>query len=181
MILYHDFGLTPEKYQESDLQKILPVFETCPHCHAHLRLYRHGFRNRYAMVLGVVLLLVICRFRCRCCKKTFTLLPSFLLPHFQNTASSIMSFLYSILKTGKDSIYRQLSYFYRKRFLQNLPLVQGFMAGLGIRDPVPSDKKEKAITILEWMLSIGCETPVQEFFAQYNQSFMAKFQFDCTT
>jgi transposase-like protein len=181
MILYHDFGLTPEEYQKCDLKKILPVFDVCPHCHAHLQLYRHGFRNRYALVLGIVFLLVVCRFRCRCCKKSFTLLPSFLLPQFQNTASSIISFLHSGWKIGKDSIYRQLSYFYRKRFLQNLPLLQGFMIGLGNRDPVPSDKKEKAITILEWMLSVGCEALVQKFFAQFHQSFMAKMQFDCTT
>lgn len=174
MILYHNFHLTPKEYQKADLHKLLPVFNDCPHCHAQLRLYRHGFRNRYALLFSVVLLLVVCRFRCRCCNKTFTLLPTFLLPRFQSTNQSILSFLHSRWKVGQDTVYRQLSYFYRRRFLQNLLLLQGFLCSLGNRDPVPSNPKEKAMTLLDRMISGGgCEALAQKFFAQFQQSFMA--------
>ena len=173
MIIYHDFGLTPQQYQEADIKLLLPVIEACPCYDAQTRLYRHGFRNHYALLAESAFLLLVCRFRCRYCKKTFTLLPTFLLPRFQSTLDTVLGILTSRWKHGKDTTYRQLSYFYRRRFLQNLPLLQGFLYSLGYRDAVPSSQKERATTLLDRLSSGGCEVLAQKFFARFHQSFMA--------
>ena len=53
----------------------------CRHCQAQGRFHRHGFYTRKLYTLFEALDLVIFRFKCTTCERTFGLFPPFLLPY----------------------------------------------------------------------------------------------------
>ncbi len=66
-------------------------------------MHRHGVRQRQAMSSGVKQWCQIRRFRCSACRKTFTLLPAFLLPFKHYIASEIEGVLRHLFEGGKLS------------------------------------------------------------------------------
>ena len=174
MSQYHDFGLNPQEYASTDIKNIVPIFEVClnPKCRAVDRLYRHGYRQRYAIVGCIILLIFICRLKCRHCKKAFTILPSFLLRKFQHTVGSIMDFLRDFFKRRYSGVYRQLLYFYRKRFLSNLNLFEMFFRSTGIMDIFPQDLFERAMKVIELIIEEGVEIFNQKFSTRFDKHFM---------
>jgi len=53
----------------------------CRHCEAEAGFHRHGHYTRMVYTLEEALKIIIFRFRCTTCRKTFGLLPSFLTPY----------------------------------------------------------------------------------------------------
>ena len=176
MIHYHDYGLSPEEYKNSDIKLIIPTFGTClnPQCRAVDRLYKHGYRTRYAVLGCLALLIVICRLKCRHCKKTFTIMPSFLLKKFQYTAPSILSFLSQFFKHRHYRVYRQLIYFYRKRFLSNIKLVEMFFRSDGNSRIFPQNFNEKAMKLIELITEDGIENFCEKFSTRFGKHFMTR-------
>jgi len=174
MVHYHNYSLTPQEYASADMKSIVPVYNVClnPDCRAVDRLYRHGYRERYAIIGYLVILILICRVKCRHCKKAFTILPSFLLKKFQHTAANIISFLKDFFEDKYSCAYRQLLYFYRKKFLSNINLFEMFFRDAGIREVLPGSVKEKAMRLIELILSQGVENFHQKFLTRFGKHFM---------
>lgn len=150
MQIYWNFKLSPATYARQDRDFILfPLLPHCPSCHANVRLYRHGFYERNVVTTCSEYRIIICRYLCRSCRVTISLLPSFLLPRFQRCRITILEALKNFFVSGIQGLYRQIMTFYIKRFRQNiLALILGFRE-VGLMLKVPPDDKEKAIKLIE--------------------------------
>jgi hypothetical protein len=92
MQLIRAFGIDPEGYVKEDVHlKVSPPCE-CPHCLSAGTLWSLGYYQRSISRLTAGLLrLWIRRFRCRGCRKTVSILPSFAQPYrfVQNSTKEI--------------------------------------------------------------------------------------------
>jgi len=137
---------------------MFPVIEKCPICGTGAKLVRHGFYSRYALFRNRSYRLDICRYLCRSCLKTISLLPWFLLPYFQHTRNTILMTLRNWLSGRPAFVCRQLVAFYRQRFYQNIPAIITALRETGWLDSLPENDKEKAIKVVD-RLMITITTP----------------------
>lgn len=153
MQIYWDFKLSPAKYARQGRDFILfPLLLLCPACHANVRLYRHGFYMRNVLTRCSEYRIIICRYLCRSCRATISLLPSFLLPRFQRCRVTILEALKNFFVSGIQGLYRQTMTFYIKRFRQNmLALILRFRE-VGLMLKIPPTENEKAIKLIELLL-----------------------------
>ncbi|MDR0324346.1 MAG: DUF6431 domain-containing protein [Treponema sp.] len=107
--------------------------ELCPQCGADY-LRKHGYYERHLITVGFEGRIKIRRYRCRDCKKTVSLLPSFCHPkrtygteiiikslnEFYNKILTVFAVIMNILKTTGVDCSRQLLLHYRRRIEQNL-------------------------------------------------------------
>ncbi|MEB3104136.1 DUF6431 domain-containing protein, partial [Ferviditalea candida] len=84
-------------------------------CRARNRLQRHGFYERNAIEADASYRITICRLICPDCRKTVSILPTFLLPYFQHTMDFIIHILLAFWITRSSLCTRQLRRFYEKR------------------------------------------------------------------
>lgn len=176
MRLFYNFVMTLLEYSQLGRRNNFPSFDQCPSCNAHVRLYGHGFYERYACEGGHIYRIPIRRLRCRDCGITISILPDFLLPHYQHTAHTIIQGLRDrLFKERTSCLSRQWLRFYEKRFLTQQSLVEWVFREQGWREAIPSSIKEKAMKLLEM---IGCfgEAPfLRRFNDHFNRNFMAPF------
>lgn len=71
----------------------------CQHCAAEVGFHRHGHYSRMLYTLEEVLEIFIFRFRCKSCKKTFSLLPAFV-ERYQSVAVDVKEQVISELDRG---------------------------------------------------------------------------------
>lgn len=82
------FDLTPEKYVTDEFQRKVESPTKCPNCNQRKSLLALGYYGRNLSRSGLgALLILIRRFRCRFCRRTTSILPSFAQPYrfVQNT------------------------------------------------------------------------------------------------
>jgi len=162
-------NMTPQEYAKNCESTEWPVIEKCPICGARTNLHSHGSYMRNALPSRDVELMVkIRRLLCPICRKTVSLLPSFLLSRFQYTARFIVK---SLCKKVKS--YSQLIRFHWKRFLENLSAIQAFFREMGFGKAFPEEEKEKAIKLLALIENSGVEEFSMVFHKHYRRSFMA--------
>jgi hypothetical protein len=82
-------------------------------------------------------------------RKTISLLPHFLLPYFQHTRDTILQSLRARFQKLSFSLCRQLTAYYHKRFLNNLPAIISVLRELGWREKLPDDFNKRAIKLVE--------------------------------
>lgn len=155
LVLPYDFGILIDEYAERGKKNDFPEIERCPHCKGRTCLARHGFYWRNAITAAELYRLPICRLICPSCRKTVSLLPTFLLPYFQHTVNVILEKLHNNLIYRKITGYHQLVLFYRQRFIQNLNRIEMFFRDTGFRGVLPKESKEKAIRLLEMVRALG--------------------------
>lgn len=161
-ILYHIL-LNDYLFFGKSLSHLKP--EVCSFCGAHIIQYTHGYRTRNLILESLeVIVITVLRLKCKHCKKTYTLLPDFLLPKFQHCKSIITDLI-----RKKNTHYRQIIHFYKKRFTKNINIIQIFLRSLGYKDDWPEN--EKAIKILEIIDSLPKFSI--DFHKHHNKSFMA--------
>lgn len=172
MQLPWNFKLSPAKYASLGRDFIIfPILLTCPACHANVRLDRHGFYSRNALTTYTEYRIEICRYLCQSCRTTISLLPTFLLPHYQRCCLSILEAIRAFF-CGINRVYRQLAAFYLHRFRRNM---NSIIIGFRERDPkikIPDDDKEKAIKLLD-LLSETLTSPSDNDCLQTHRNFMA--------
>jgi len=141
----------PSVYAADVKNVSFPVIKRCPICKSAVRLQRHGFYPRYAVVWKVEYLIRICRYLCPSCKGTVSLLPLFLFCRFQHDRESILNSLRAFFsgKRPPGTFSRQLVAFWSRRFLTNLPAIISALRGIGWLDALPGTDKEKAIKVAE--------------------------------
>jgi transposase-like protein len=172
LFVYHDFGISVREYDARGKNNDFPEFDRCPHCKGKTRLYRHGFYFRNAIDTNQYRI-PICRLKCPSCKKTLSILPTFLLSYFQYTVDIILEKLSNLIIEGKIGDYRQLVMFYRKRFFNRLTQVEMFFRDDGFRGVLPKDPKEKAIKLLRMILAFGKAPFVRRYRGHFSYNFMA--------
>lgn len=145
MVKLHHFHQTVQEYYERGKDNLFPDIIGCPYpnCHFQGRLRRHGFYSRNVLTFRSFLLIFIQRYYCPSCKHTVSLLPTFLMPHFQYSLACIFFSLFRtftnhlplarIAQTinqlaGRVEMSHQHLVFYKKRFLMNLPLMISFLS-----------------------------------------------------
>jgi len=173
LVLPYDFGISIDEYAERGKKNDFPEIEQCPCCKGRTRLSRHGFYWRNAITDEKQHRLPICRLKCPSCKKTVSLLPSFLLPYFQHTVDVILEKLRNSLIYRKITGYHQLVLFYRKRFIRNLNRIEMFFRDTGFRGVLPKTPKEKAIRLLEMVQALGKATFLRRWNEHFTSNFMA--------
>lgn len=150
MQIHWDFKLSPAQYARQGREYItFPLLLKCPACKANVRLLRHGFYSRNFLATSSESRIVICRYLCRSCRVTISLLPSFLLPRFQRCRIAILEALKNFFSSGPPKLYRQMLSFYINRFRRNLPAVILGFRETGRMLKLPVDENEKAIKFVE--------------------------------
>ena len=151
--IHWDFKLSPVQYVHQGREKItFPLLLECPACRARVRLYRHGFYPRNILIGQDDFKIDICRYLCRSCGVTVSLLPSFLLRHFQRCRDSLLQTLRTYLTSGHNSIGRQMLAFYLTRFRRNMNALVFKLRELGLLLKIPDDENEKAIKLITLLL-----------------------------
>lgn len=156
MVKAHHFQISMHEYINQGRGNLFPDLYGCPNplCHFEGRLRRHGFYSRNVLSLTGTFIIFIQRYYCPYCKRTTSLLPSFLVSRFQYSLSCIIfaffqlavrlqSFAAIAEKINLSSRRSEMNYqhisFYRKRLLQNRSMITGFFGSKGvvINEPQP--------------------------------------------
>ncbi|MCL1948793.1 MAG: transposase family protein [Turicibacter sp.] len=161
MIIAHDFKITLEEYAHREIDNDFPVFDCCPKCgcHAHGNLYKNGFYTRHAKTANMAdpILIWIRRMRCKSCKGSFSVLPSFLIPYFQNCVETVLEVLRDYFLDGESKDTRQARSFYKKRFLNRVNWIYSYLNEAVGRFGYPKTEGEAASVCLKKIFSIGCQ------------------------
>jgi hypothetical protein len=176
MLIIHDFGLSIKEYVLKGKENNFPVIFQCPCCSAIGLLHRHGFYDRNGIVEdGEEYVVVICRLICTSCRKTFSIIPDFLIPYYQNTLDSVISGIDQSLapKQSKKRMSRQLLSFYKHRFLSSLAWIHSFFADLGEVFGIAGEKKEQASQYLEKIRHFGEPPFLRKSFNHLSAYFMS--------
>jgi len=173
LVIAYNFNSSLRDYAVRGVNNYFPRINRCPHCRGMVNLIRHGFYWRNAIEGEELFRIPICRLKCPSCNKTVSLLPNFLIPYFQYTVSTILDRLKSSFIDRVITGQRQLTEFYRKRYLKQLKQVEMFFRDDGFREPLPTDSKEKAIKLLEMILALGKATFVRRSTGHFIDNFMA--------
>jgi hypothetical protein len=167
----YETTLSVEKFIKNSRELKYPTINTCHKCGARDTFKPNGFYDRNVLTNDNEYIVSIRRFKCPHCSASVSFLPSFLIPYFQSTLERIISILKSFISKKKEGVcyYRQICYFYKKRFLINLNLLIMLFRDL---DMSFLSKKEKATNLIERISIIGSNLS-QRFIAKFNKSFMA--------
>lgn len=135
-------------------------------CNKIVRFKKHGFYQRYLITEFFKDKIFIRRYICPLCGHTLSYLPSFCLPRFIYGLKNIMIYMINAFNgdgtlkdcldklnsiTGGLNIPRQLVHHYRKRFMQNLDLIQAGLRQLHPEVKLPCntlERKERARELL---------------------------------
>ena len=149
MVRMHHFQITVQEYYCRGKQNLFPDLYKCPNpcCRFEGRLRRHGFYTRNVLTLDATFIIVIQRYYCPVCKKTVSLLPTFVVPHFQYSLTCIFFALYQVVvkhltldhiascinqRSGRFELSHQHISFYCRRLVNNRPLIVGFLGSKGV-------------------------------------------------
>ncbi|MGI6308512.1 MAG: DUF6431 domain-containing protein [Dethiobacteria bacterium] len=172
MQIIHTFNISPREYSQKGKKNDFPRINNCPCCSYPSTLPRHGFYWRNALFLKSHYRIPILRLKCPSCGKTISLLPDFLLPHFQYSLEYILEVVRQFFVQSKTTIYYQLLQFYRRRFRRNLNRILAFYRDQGYRGFIP--EKDKAIKLLKLIgASPEAETFAKRFQVHFQHNFMA--------
>lgn len=136
-------------YAKDRYSVVYPVMTECPCCCAQVKLERHGFYQRNALVRTKCYRIDICRYWCPSCGRTVSLLPWFLLPYFQYTRDTILKSLRKQFKKAGSFLSRQLSAFYCHRFLNNIPAIISALREQHWDEALPYNQNKRAIKIVD--------------------------------
>lgn len=173
MIISHDFGIGLVEYAENEKSNDYPTIDRCPNCHAFGQVQRHGFYSRFGITENETRSIFILRMKCIDCKMTFSILPDFLLPYFQNTIHTVISGINMLLHRKKLKERRQVTSFHLKRYLRYLNWVHSSFIDMGQVLGFSGDKRKEAIKYLKMILDFGESPFLRRTWGHLNKSFMA--------
>jgi hypothetical protein len=146
--------------------------EVCHNCRG-TKFHSHGWRRRYVHHNGRDYHIFVQRFKCCTCSKTVTILPFFLTRKFIRTVDDILSHCTRTFLGLKSFVSRQMSAFYKKRFLRCLnPLIM-LLKSYDHNFSLPEKENEKAIKVIEIAQILFQNSLSESFFRNTNKHFMA--------
>ncbi len=146
--------------------------QSCQFCRG-TKFHGHGWRRRYVHHDGQDRQILIQRFKCCNCSRTVTILPSFLTRKFIRSVDNILSQVRSSFQSLKNTVGRQISAFYRKRFLRYLSPLIMLLNCHGKHLLLPENENEKAIKVIETAQVQFPNSLSESFFWNTNKHFMA--------
>lgn|GEM_PF-4810072 len=146
--------------------------EVCHNCRG-TKFHGHGWRRRYVHHNGQDLHILIQRFKCCNCSRTVTILPSFLTRKFIRSVDDILSHVRNSFYGLKNTVARQVSTFYRRRFLRHLSSLIMLLNFHGAHLSLPEKENEKAIKAIETAQVQFPNSLSESFFRNTNKHFMA--------
>jgi hypothetical protein len=166
MQILHSFAGSIQRYVDeiADPDRHRP--DHCPQCEAQRPLTGHGFYHRTLVDAAFDGVIRVRRYLCRCCKRTVSLLPEFVLPWLRFSLSVIALFLAARLLNGLTLVAAaraaaqavmpyQRGQFWIRRFQKQAPALSLALVPLEVpghpRDPA-ADFVSRALRMLE---SIG--------------------------
>ncbi len=134
-----------------------PTLKRChnPNCNKIVQYKKHGFYRRYLITNTFKDKILIRRYICPVCGHTISYLPQFCLSRFIYGLKYIFTCIYEyFMRKGTLKAYlsklnainlglnisRQLVYHYRKRFIQNLKLIQTGLRQMNPKIKLPDDE-----------------------------------------
>ncbi|QGT99487.1 hypothetical protein SYNTR_1186 [Candidatus Syntrophocurvum alkaliphilum] len=161
------------KYIKTTVNNTFPHILECPCCKARIKLYRHGYYYRNVIYYKKEYQIKICRYYCRSCKKTTSLIPSFLLPYFQHSRPLILKELNKIFSKLPTRLSRQQAAFYKARFLRNMNALIVALREKQQLYGISRDENKKAIQLLKYLTPPPRETTLKGHYDQIINNFMA--------
>lgn len=146
--------------------------QICHNCRGS-KFHGHGWRRRYVHHHGRDIHIFIQRFKCCNCSKTVTILPSFLTRKFIRTVDDILSHCTRAFLGFKSLVSRQISAFYKKRFLRCLNHLIMFLKCYDNNLSLPEKENEKAIKVIGILQTQFWNLLSESFFRNTNKHFMA--------
>jgi transposase-like protein len=172
MQIIHDFKITIKDYIQREKNNKFPQLSKCPHCGDHL--VKHGFYTRFVITQFNTYIIFIRRYRCKHCNHTVSILPSFLLPHFQRSLNSIFQSIKTYLLDKNYTLYKRQVHFYCQRFINNIPgLISFFRIFNDSYLTFAKSKNKKATKLIKMISDRQVPTFSQRFFNHFNLNFMA--------
>jgi hypothetical protein len=172
-----------------------PPVQRChnPRCNKIVHYQKHGFYERYYCSSEFRGKIVIRRYICPLCNHTISYIPHFCLPRFINAVKHIFEYIYcSFYRKGSFKsvieqlnlkmgiqFSRQILYYYRKRFIENINAIQHGIRQLitGVKLPdIMLKKEEKAREVLAIVRKGYPDIHLfsQEFYQAATKTFLAK-------
>ena len=172
MQIIYNFEITIEEYVKKEKNNKFPQLKKCPHCGDHL--IKHGFYTRFIITQFNTYVVFIRRYRCKHCNHTVSILPSFLLPHFQRSLNSIFQSIKAYLLGKIYNLYKRQVHFYCQRFINNIPgLISFFRIFNHSYLSFAKSKNKKATKLIKMISDYPVPTFSQRFFNHFNLCFMA--------
>jgi hypothetical protein len=155
-----------------------------PSCKRMVQFKKHGFYYRYFISNYYKGLIQIRRYICPICGCTISYIPHFCLPGFAHALEHIFEYIYEVfyrkgsikaclsdLNKKNSGIYisRQLLYHYRKRFINNLSMIQIGLRQISSNVRLPENslkKEERAKKVLGIIKSAS--TTIHSFSQQFH-------------
>ncbi|QOY38303.2 DUF6431 domain-containing protein [Anaerobacillus isosaccharinicus] len=173
MVIIHDFGIGLQEYELRGKENEFPIIEFCSECKGRGKLYRHGFYMRFGIIEKGAISIPICRVKCKHCKTTFSIIPDFLIPHFQHTLHTIVKGVEQRLLKRKAFERRQLVNFHFKRYVSILKWVHTYFSNLGYALSFSDDQKKEAIKYLKMIQDFGESSFLRRSQGHLKKHFMA--------
>lgn len=165
----------------------------CPACGYKGMLHRHGHYDRNVITFYQHFIISIQRFLCPSCKKTYSLLPSFLIPYFIYTFDVVIFCLYLVFELHEKSshicqilnnfnsqcfICIQSICFFKKRFLSKAELINSFFVAIDSfhydSDLTIFSKDAAASILIKKILRFDCSKSFNyEYFKKMPRYFLA--------
>lgn len=171
MQIIYNFRISPVKYHANGHNNKFPVPDSCPYCHDRMK--KHGFYVRHVLTRNDNYYeLFIRRYICQHCGLTISILPSFLLPHFQRSLEFIFYALSKYVLQKKFVLARRTLFFYYRRFRLNISGMLIFFRETSFSEFSLLANKE-AIKLIEIIAELTAPTFSQRYHNHLNKSFMA--------
>ena len=175
MQVIHNFKISISEYAIKGQDNDFPVVSHCPECYDIM--IKHGFYSRSPVDQnGKQYNLFIRRYKCKHpnCGLTVSVLPSFLIPHFQRTLKWLYDCIKEYYLNKKYILSKRQTHFYCTRFRNNTPGIISFFREK-IKFTLKFDKyiKKKAIKLIEMIKNSPVPTFSKRYYNHFQQSFMA--------
>jgi len=169
MINITEFQVIITRYAKLGKDNVFPVIYGCKNCGYEGRLHHHGFYERNVITQYEVYRVFILRLKCPSCNKTYSLIPSFLIPYRQYCFEHIFLCLYYSFVKGYSylavlKVFKTLNphtlfstsniYFFRKRMTDVAPHVNLFFAGM---DDMYFDMENPSVSCIVDKIRLFCE------------------------
>jgi len=172
MQLIHNFKISISEYEQNGQDNVFPKILHCPRCHDQL--IQNGFYLRHPIDLDKQYTIFIKRYRCKHCGLSISILPSFLLPHFQRTLKEIFQCMYDYYFMKKLILSRCQTLFYCRRFEKNIPgIISFFRSKINPFLKFVKKTKKKAIKLIKMIKSSPTPTFSRRYYDHLQKCFMA--------
>jgi hypothetical protein len=175
MIISHDFGIDLIEYAARGKENDFPLLDKCPNCKCigPGNIHRNGYYWRFGLTDEKTRKIPICRLRCLVCKKSFSVLPDFLIPYFQHTLHTILKRIHQFLQRKKVNSSRQLLRFHLIRYYKYLNWIHSFFVDSGQVLGVLEDRKKEATKYMIMILDFGESSFLRRSWGHLSKYFMA--------